>query len=617
MAISKTNFINYTKCDRYSALEDIRKDKLLSKMSIEEYKKEEENEQIKELVGSMFETEEDSEEDIDLTRKEDPQLNTMLEYYKEVELETGYFVTKHFLGETVFSEDTYSQESFDFVENGIRYICYVDIFNKNNDEINIIEVKATTSKNYLDMMYGSRGGEKFPLFIKKGFYYELSNCVNTDEPVLKNYLEKIEKLKNRYSNIGKYIYDLAVQRYIIEHDFLSHNKKTKVNYYLSVLNSNYVYDGYLENEKRVYRTDKNGNDIVCLFKLNEVTESMQERINLERLHLEDNLFNPKLNPCQVGVWCNLKKNTECPYKMICFKNLPCKNTSFNYLNFRAFTDEQGNKYDKYDLINNGYYKMDDVPYNWLINPNHIIQRNCYDNNEVYADTNKINAFLNDIEYPIYHLDFETFPCPMPRFRGETPYTQSCFEFSLHIERAPGICDKDKDNFVFLCHSNKDERLELVKALVEHIDVKCGTMLAQNVGFEMGRLKELSEVFPEYQEHLLKIRNMGYDLLYIIRNNKSIATKLGFENTASIINYYNASQSGSYSIKKTLPLFTNLKYSDLEVQNGVEALVEYSKFDKMDKMTLEKTRNNLIQYCQQDTWAMVEILRGLRKLVSKK
>ena len=34
MAITKTNFIEYTRCKRFPALENLRKDKLDSKMSI-------------------------------------------------------------------------------------------------------------------------------------------------------------------------------------------------------------------------------------------------------------------------------------------------------------------------------------------------------------------------------------------------------------------------------------------------------------------------------------------------------------------------------------------------------------------------------------------------------
>ena len=69
MAITKTNFINYTRCRRYCALENIRKDKLDSKMTIEEYMKENEKEEYRELLESMFESTDDG--DTDLTKKED------------------------------------------------------------------------------------------------------------------------------------------------------------------------------------------------------------------------------------------------------------------------------------------------------------------------------------------------------------------------------------------------------------------------------------------------------------------------------------------------------------------------------------------------------------------
>ena len=44
MAITKTDFINYTRCRRYPALENIRQDKLESNLTVEEYLKEENNE---------------------------------------------------------------------------------------------------------------------------------------------------------------------------------------------------------------------------------------------------------------------------------------------------------------------------------------------------------------------------------------------------------------------------------------------------------------------------------------------------------------------------------------------------------------------------------------------
>lgn len=613
MAITKTNFINYTRCRRYCALEEIKKDKLASKMSIEEYKKEEENENIKELLSSMYESSEDG--DIDLTHKVDIQLEAMMEYYKEAEMLAGLETIKTFGGNSIYSEETYTQESFDFVKNGIRYLCYVDIYNENEKEINIIEVKSTTSKKYLDLEYGKIGEDKTPLFYKKGNIYYLDKCNSDDEKVIKSYNTKINKLKNRFSDVGKYVYDLSVQRYIIENDLKEQKNIKKINYYLGVLNTNYVYDGKVVEGKRIYDRDKDGNEIIVFFNMNSLTKDMQNIIDIDRQKLEEYLSKCDNSKCNIGEYCQYKKNTACMFSDICFKDVPKKNASFNYLNFKSFTDSDGEKLNKYDLINNGYYKFDDIPYEWLTNPNHLIQRNCYDNNELYVDTEKISAAINNLEYPIYHLDFETLPCPLPRFRGEKPYTQSCFEFSLHIERQPGVCDKEKDNIVYINRTTGDEREALVKLLCDSIDTSKGMMLAQNVPFEKARIKELASIFPEYSKHLMQIHDMGYDLLYIIRNNKKMFLDLGFDKEeSSKINYYNKELSGSYSIKKTLPLFTDLKYTDLEIQNGTQALVEYSKYKYMNSSQLERTIIALIEYCKQDTWAMVEILRGLRKLV---
>ena len=47
MAITKTNFINYSRCPRYVALDNLKKDKLQSMVTLEEYKKEEEEDFLK------------------------------------------------------------------------------------------------------------------------------------------------------------------------------------------------------------------------------------------------------------------------------------------------------------------------------------------------------------------------------------------------------------------------------------------------------------------------------------------------------------------------------------------------------------------------------------------
>ncbi len=623
MAITKTNFINYSRCPRYAALEEIKSEKLDADITYKEYKHEEESEQLKEILGSIFE---DDTYEVDLTNKVNKQMEAMMPYYKMVEIEAGRITKKYFGGKSVYAEDTFSQESFEFNKNGIKYICYVDIYNEVDNDINIIEVKATTSNKYVNLKASHKKGEKYSIFHfdkDKNCYYlkdEIDGYPLDTEMPLDAYLKQKEKLFDRYSSVGSYIFDLAIQRFILEGEYKeSHNedKLKDVHYYLAVLNHNYVFDGTYEGKKAIYNPDNEGNEIVVFFDLTKVTEEYQNIIKQTEASLEEYLFNLNASPCPMGKWCERKKVKECIYLgPVCGKMIPAKNSSLNYLNNGfGFKTLDGERLKGLELINAGYINMLDIPEEWITSKKHEIQRDSLRFNRPYIDTEKIRAGLNALEYPIYHLDFETMPCPMPRFRGEKPYIQSPFEFSLHIEHAPGVCDKEKDNYIFLAKTfDNDEREELVKALCKYIDPDKGTLFAQNVAFEKGRIKELAAIFPEYREKLMKMYNRGFDLLWLVNTKTELYEELGFDKErASLPNYYNKDLSGSYSIKKTLPVFSDLSYKDLTVKNGTEAIVAYASYNKMTKEEYDLYYEALRIYCQQDTWAMVVILQALREL----
>jgi len=546
----------------------------------------------------------------------------MMDYYKQVELEAGKLTEKYFKGKTIYSKDTYTQECFDFNRNGIKYLCYVDIYNENDDGINIIEVKATTTNSYLKMGYKDKEEGFIGIFEKDGPFlrlkedvYDLNQLQNFD---IEKYQKQVNKLLDRWDH-GKYVYDLAVQRFMIEGEYRSSNNEKKldnIHYYLAILNSNYVFDGTYEDGKPLYNPDENGNELITFIDLTNITKIMQPIIENDANKIERVLFNPIDQKCDLGKWCARKKPGGCKFlDAVCGKDIPHKNSSLNYIsNGQGFLTPNG-RIKGLDLINHGYLHMLDVPEEWITRRTHQIQRECLEFNKIYVNKKKLSDGLKTLKYPIYHLDFETFPCPVPRFKGEWPYIQSPFEFSLHIEHEPGKCDKFEDNYVFLAKTHEDEREALVKALVEHIDGDKGTLFAQNVPFEMGRIKELAKIFPEYKEKLMKIHDRGFDLLWLVNTSSELYKSLGYDDEeAKIFNYYNSDLSGSFSIKKTLPVFSDLSYSDMTVKNGTEAIVEYANYPLMSKEEYNIKYQALIDYCQQDTWAMVVILDELRKLV---
>ncbi len=642
MYISKSSFINWTRCPMYFPMELKHNPSGKHDIDIEREHRMEMLEELSESMASTGFPEEDDEK-FDATPR--PELEALLPYYNQVEEEALRVAKKYFHGTFIAdSRNVHNQKLFEYVHNSHTYRCYVDIYNENEQEINIIEVKATTNSKYIYKVdddggkkglffsdkKGNRGGTSYPLFVKNGNTWHFNTAASTvTDAASENFEQKKNALLNRYSDVGKYPHDLAFQRFVIEHALRQAGDNRPVNYYLAVLNSEYVYDGDVDENGRCLYHNIDGHEIITFLDLNETTEAYQTTILKEIAALESYISTPHdVNvKVDVGKYCAWGANTECIFWKHCFQRLrdvPDTNSANKYLDFRGF--KKGDISDKYQLINVGRYKFDDVPYEWLEKEKHLIQRDCYDNDTEYVDRDKMQYWFDQLEYPIYHFDFESFACPLPRFRGEEPYRQSVFEFSLHIEREPGVCDKEKDNFIFLnkeCYD--DERRALAEAIIEHFEFNDdgtlkGTMLAQNTNFEIGRLKELAELFPEYSAKLLAICEKSADLMHLLKNNEMYE---GMKN-ADIFNYYHKDLSGSYSIKNTLPtLVPSLTYKGMDVGNGVQAYIAYINYDSpvptsFDKINVMKDkverREALKRYCQQDTWAMVKILRAVRKKI---
>ena len=256
--------------------------------------------------------------------------------------------------------------------------------------------------------------------------------------------DKEKKFYNKYSDVGVYVYDLAYQRYVIENS-KEYNPEKEYKYYLAVLNHEYVFDGtYDSNGEPVY-----SNDIISFIDFTDVTRKMMSLIEEDMKRVVSYLDEMNASPTNLGLYCERKKTRQCIFYPICFKDLPEENSIFTYVyNHHGFTDERGIKHLPYDLINKEQkYHMLDIPASWLTRENNQIQRAVVESGVPHIDKGKIKVGIDQIKYPIYYLDFESFPCPLPRYKHEKPYQQSLFQFSLHVEYEGKKLDENKDNIL--------------------------------------------------------------------------------------------------------------------------------------------------------------------------
>ncbi|HHU24797.1 MAG: DUF2779 domain-containing protein [Bacilli bacterium] len=652
MNISKSLFKNYTRCANFAPLYDMYLFRNLHHVKsvdgvdvghqlelvgeIPEGIFDEEKEEIIEIFSNMF----DEKTGEDLTEITNAQLEAYRETFVKVEQLAGKYVTSKYPGNHIFDVDTKKQKKFSFSKNGNTYYCYLDIYSECfDDTIKVFEVKSTTSSKFYELgkkivkespdHYRIPTSERYEsIFVRGGDdvlrLREVYGDVETDKLNYKEYNNYRQKMLNRFGSdgTGKYVFDLAVQRYIIENSLRENSQSDlidKMEYYLVVLNGDYCFDGTNENDEPVYDLDPDGNPLFMIIDLSIVTKEWQETIDIMRQKIEADMKAMAISNKRFGIHCEHKKTTQCKFHPVCFHKFLQDGSILEYMRKHfAFKDEFGDRVDVFTLMNQGRLKINDIPRNYLDKHYNLVQYDCYVNNSVFADKDVMHLALKTLRYPLYHLDFESYGSPLPRYQGEYPYTQSLFQFSLHIEREKFSCDKHTDHIEYLAPDHLDRRRELAEKLIEAIDLsKGGTVIVYNENFEKLRLKELAILFPDLSEKLWNIRNHIFDLFFVLKGNQKMFTpllegKFGKDRPKQI-NYYHNNMHGSFSIKKILPLFTDLSYSDLEVKNGTEAMLVYSQLPYLTEKEYQEKYLALREYCKQDTWAMVEILWGLWRM----
>lgn len=589
MKVSKTLFKNLSRCNAYKGL------------YLSSDKNENPEDDIYEVLESMGV---DQKEDID-----QKSLEAMMPYFNKVEDLALSKILETFEGiadtQRYFSYHTDSE--YEFYTRG-------DICLENSEEVVIIEVKASTTSDFLKLGYKEKS-VFYPVFERNAEdIFILKEELKKGKVLPNKYTKQREKLLDRYTSVGKHIYDIAFQRYIIENSEIFKGKKLK--YYLALLNSEYIFDGRNDDKGEADYRSIEGKSLINFVDVDKLTEEIQVRIQED---VDKIIGNPEnIQKCNVGEYCERKKVTECEFIEKCWGEALEEGSLLELIdNHHGFEDEYGDKRTTLELINSGITSIRDIPYEWLKRDKNKIQKECVETGKPYVDKEKILSGIEVLKYPIYHLDFETFPCPLPRFKGEKPYSQSLFQFSIHVEKEPGVSNKDNNQFEFLAMDNRDHREEIAKRLTEYIKDDGGSIVVYNRAFEMTRIKELAEIFPEYGEKLLKLNERVFDLLHLLKGNKDLYNSLGYsDNQAKELNYYHQDLRGSYSIKSVLPVFSDLSYKGMTVGNGIEAYVNYSRLDELKEKGIEEYNlviKGLKNYCKLDTWAMYEILKELRKL----
>lgn len=254
------------------------------------------------------------------------------------------------------------------------------------------------------------------------------------------------------------------------------------------------------------------------------------------------------------------------------------------------------KHDKRrQLLVDGVINVVDVPDDFPLSKKQRIQVEAARSGGIVIDRDEIARRIGEWEYPLHFLDYETLAYAIPQFDGVKPFQQMCFQYSLHTIDRPG---SELRHSEYLSPGDDNPPRPVAEHLRDAMSSGIGTVFVWYEPFEKGRNDEMAEMFPDLADFFKEVNEKTYDLMKIFADNL----------------YIHPDFKGKTSIKKVLPvLVPTLSYAALGISGGLAATIKWFRavtWKTMSDAERSQIFNDLQEYCELDTFAMVEIFNRL-------
>ena len=388
----------------------------------------------------------------------------------------------------------------------------------------------------------------------------------------KNEWDILEVKSGSHEDKQVYLDDLAIQKMIFEGaGFVIRNT------HLITIDTDYVRQGDIEINKLFLITDQTK-------AVSDICKNLPAKMK-RFLEVADTFKEPRISISNLRCYSPY----DCPFIDYCWKGMPVDS---------IFTLANDRKKIADNLFPKGIVKIADIPDDAPLSIKQRRQVEVARTGKPFWDTGEIEEFLKDLEYPLCFLDFETYCPAIPPYDGLRPYRQIPFQYSLHILTKP---NGELNHHEFLADGQCDPREFFMDELLKVIGEK-GSVVVHS-SFEQSRLNDLAEWYSRYASDVRAINKRISDLTVPFRNQDVLYPEF----------------LGSYSIKAVLPvLVPDMSYDNLEIGEGGAASMAYVKLMKPDVSDADKKkiRKDLLDYCGQDTLAMVKLVEILKSKVKK-
>ena len=475
-------------------------------------------------------------------------------------------------------------------------------FNFIFDDQVIYVLVTESSKHFLNIKYRDVD-QNLQLFKKNDQgHYQMTKGVKNSE----SYHSRHKKMMELHEVTGQVIFKYAFMKYLYQNVFPGKH----FNIYIVMLNDQYIHNGLNFNSKLYHVFDFSNLDDLD----NQIEIALFRMIN----HIELNDFTPcelVKNACMIG------KEMECKFVSFCYGDLPKKNSILDYfdsqLGFKEPLKQTKLHHDTYDLINNGYFKMEDIPLDWLTHKNRLMQRYCLDNQVQYIHKEKVSLMLDSLHYPLIYLDLSLMPTIIPKFKGERPFEVLGFQYSLYYQKnQDDVIDLNHKDFInSFKETRTDTRTEFAERFANHLLFFDGSIVVYNKPKLLSVFESIKIVFPSLKTKFDIVCNRLVDVLDILMiDPKYLKNFQDRDIDLTTYNFYDNELSGDYSRKNLAKVFGLDEMNHLDIHDDVTEYKTFRLYNDFVGDTKQKMKNDMIVFSQYKAYLLYRIIAELKKLI---
>ena len=339
------------------------------------------------------------------------------------------------------------------------------------------------------------------------------------------------------------------------------------------LNKNYVKNGEIDAKQLLEIID-------VTEKIDEIYSTVVNEINFASTFINKEIIDEHKCSCKLKT-----RSNHCDSFRYFNKNIQ----DYNIYELRNIREKKIT-----ELVSFQNQILTDIPLDIKLNEYQKLQIESLRQGEAIIDHSSIKKDLNNLIYPLHFIDYETYASAIPKIDGLSPHKHLTFQVSIHTLTKNG----DISHYEYLA-DKMELCIEMLKGMQEFTGLS-GTFISWHASFEIGRNNDMIKWIPGFSQYLTYINQNMYDLEIIFKKY-----------------YVDHKFHGSSSIKKVLPVIcSEFSYSNLDIQDGTMALDTWGRLvtDTNFNEDKNKTRKNLLLYCELDTLAMVEIFKVLKAII---